>query len=215
METSFFSTESQTQMQNESGDIPWSTILSIIYFALNVILVVILSIYIHQTEQYEKKKDLFKAIWKRKGIYGQILAHLYDTATDVGVLIEWGTLAYDDINYESIDMHAMFWTSIGFLILYRFLCGFYGYSTEDGLVWNSDGSITDRSDCSKMRDFALGLADLFILRTIYLALKHGHEEPTPKQKAIQLLEAVFESLPQVQIIIRYRIFYNTSSPPTT
>ena len=106
---------------NENEPISWATIGSILYFSLYVLLVIILSIYIHTTENYDNKKAFLKAVWARKGIYGQILVHLYDTATDIGVLIQWGTLAYDENDYESIDMHVMFWTSIGFLIFYRFV----------------------------------------------------------------------------------------------
>ncbi len=114
----------------------------IIYFSLYVVLILALSIYIHQTEkeQYNNKKDFLRAVWSRRGIYGQILVHLYDTATDIGVLIECGLLAYDPIDYQSIDMQIMFWTSIGFLIFYRFISTIFaclsGLYEEDGYLSN-------------------------------------------------------------------------------
>ena len=169
-------------------EIAWATIASIVYFTLYVALVLVLSIHIHKTEEYENKKDFIKAVWARRGIYGQILVHLYDTATDIGVLVEWGRLAYDNQDYESLDMHIMFWTSIGFLIFYRFLSSIFAIVAARNTF--SSASIL-------FRDFCLGIWDFYIIKTVYESLKFRHQEPTPQQKAIQLLESIFESLPQV------------------
>ena len=115
------------------------------------------------------------------------MVHLYDTTTDIAVLIEWYILAYDNIDYKSIDMHIMFWTSIGFLIFYR------AASTLMACVAGFlEDSVSDMvSNC------CLGLLDMYVIKTVYQSLKLGHVEATPQQKAIQLLESVFESLPQV------------------
>ena len=57
--------------------------------------------------------------------------------------IEWYILAYDDIDYKSIDMHIMFWTSIGFLIFYRVLttviscCVEYDHDDEENVNDNT------------------------------------------------------------------------------
>eukprot|EP01084_Bolivina_argentea_P032369 59875_1 len=67
----------------------WSTIAAIIYFSSYFALLVVLALYIHVTEQHDNKKSFLKSLWCKRGIYGQIFVHLYDTATDLGVLIEW------------------------------------------------------------------------------------------------------------------------------
>eukprot|EP01083_Nonionella_stella_P013246 37325_1 len=101
----------------------WGTIAAITYFSLYVVLLIIISILAHKNEYHATKKSLFKSIWNKRGIYGQILVHLYDTATDIGVLIQWGILAQQEKtggqNIKSLDMNSLFWTSIAFLIGYR------------------------------------------------------------------------------------------------
>eukprot|EP01084_Bolivina_argentea_P075459 136800_1 len=85
----------------------WAAIASIIYFSLYFIIVAGVVVYTHFTGEYENKKSFFKAVWGRKGIYLQILIHLYDTATDVGVLVGWWLLVQDeadpDKNIESLN----------------------------------------------------------------------------------------------------------------
>eukprot|EP01084_Bolivina_argentea_P272992 464939_1 len=185
--TQFYST---TNVEHQD-DILWSRWASIIYFSTYIIVMVIFSIHIFLTKNYDKKKHFLKVIWATRAIYGQILAHLYDTATDVGVLVEWYILAYDDTDYKSIDMYIMFWASIGFLAVYRILCMVFACFTTD----SKDNH--DHGFAYKILDFCLGIVDMYIIKTVYLSLKYGHEEPTQQQKAIQLLESIFESLPQV------------------
>eukprot|EP01083_Nonionella_stella_P013562 38169_1 len=165
----------------------WSFYATIVYFCLYTVLILLISLYIHKKETPENRKAFIKAIWDRKSIYGQILVHVYDTATDIGVLIAWYLLANDDIDYKSIDMHIMFWTAIGFQIGYRlFSCCFAGAS-----------SLLDDQNFMLIPDMCLGLLDMYILKTVYLSLKLDYKEPTARQKAIQLMESIFESLPQV------------------
>eukprot|EP01083_Nonionella_stella_P102688 292298_1 len=68
-------------------------------------------------------------LWKERGIYTPLLIHIYDTATDLGVLYEWYQLAeYEKTgcNLKSLDMHQFFWTALGFMIAYRSLLGLAG-----------------------------------------------------------------------------------------
>ena len=174
----------------------WPTIATVIYLSLYILLVIIISIYVHKTENYDKKKDFIYAIWSRKSIYGQILVHLYDTATDVGVLVEWGRLAYDDTDYESIDMYIMFWTSIGFILCYRILSSMLA-AVQSLVSDDFDDKSESMQYLSCCSDCCLGIFDMYIIKTVWKSLKLGHEEPTPQQKASQLMESIFESLPQV------------------
>ena len=156
------------------------TIIFITYFSLNVILIIGIAIYIHCTGEYEGKKKFITSVWQRRGIYGQVLAHLYDTTTDLAVLVTWGQLAYDTINYISIDMVIMFWTSIGFHIAHRVI----------------SASLFLLAGRAKL-DALLALLDFYMFKVIYQTLNCSRTEATDQQKLVQLLEAIFESLPQV------------------
>eukprot|EP01083_Nonionella_stella_P048656 129952_1 len=87
---------------------------------------------------YESRKDqnqklsirhFFLDLWKERGIYTPLLIHIYDTATDLGVLYEWRQLAdYENRvrNLESLDMEQFFTTALGFMLAYRGLLGLVG-----------------------------------------------------------------------------------------
>eukprot|EP01083_Nonionella_stella_P308707 1090432_1 len=86
----------------------WGTIAAIIYFSLYALLLIALTIFAHINEEHDSKRSFFKAIWNKRGIYGQVLVHLYDTATDIGVLIQWAILAEQEStgeNIKSLDMN--------------------------------------------------------------------------------------------------------------
>eukprot|EP01084_Bolivina_argentea_P020897 38818_1 len=165
-------------------------VASIIYFILYVFMVVILALVTYRSGNYkdESKKTFLKAVWKKRGIYTQILVHIYDTATDLGVLIGWGILAYDNNDYESIDMLGLFWTAIGFIIAYRILsCVLSCHAaSEDGAEFNE-----------YLTNCCLAICDIYIFRIVYEALQEDVKEPSARQKMIQLVESIFESLPQV------------------
>eukprot|EP01083_Nonionella_stella_P115659 343150_1 len=175
------------------SDLSWSFIASLVYFSFNVLLLVIIAIHTHIQGDHQNAKDFFKAIWNTKSIYGQLLIHLYDTATDFGVLVQWYSLAYNDINYESIDMLGLFWTAIGFLIAYRLLSTCLGWC----LYVDDDSTIDNPSRATCILYSCLGFWDMIIFQVIYASLKKQKKEPTQYQKLVQLFEAIFESMPQV------------------
>eukprot|EP01084_Bolivina_argentea_P271588 462175_1 len=173
-------------------DLKWSSIASIIYFSLYALLLLALAFHVHRTGNYKSKKSFLKALWLKRGIYAAILVHLYDTATDVGVIIEWWGLAQNEksgkYNYETLDMEVFVWTAISFLLLYRVVTVIIAivacHDNQDD--WNV-----------YVIDVCLSLVDMYVIRAVYKAIKGDAQEPTPKQKMIQLAESVFESLPQV------------------
>ena len=76
-------------------------------------------------------KDFFYRLWKMRGVYTPLIIHIYDTATDIGVLYEWYKLSEyeqrgDEYNIESLDMKQLFWIGIGFMIAYRSTLGILG-----------------------------------------------------------------------------------------
>eukprot|EP01084_Bolivina_argentea_P278526 475875_1 len=85
-------------------------------------------------------------------------------------------------------MTVFVWCAISFLILYRVVTIIISIMTNS--EENSDWSIW-------IFDIFLSIIDMYIIRTVYKSIKGDIEEPSPKQKMIQLAESVFESLPQV------------------
>lgn len=145
----------------------------------------------HKKADYDEDKSFCSSIWDKRAIFSQILLHLFDTATDLGVLIDWGILAQkesDGQEIESIDMGALFLTAITFLILYRLI------STITAFI---SGCRNGKSFLGIILDGFLGLLDMYVLKTVYKAIKDDEEEPSIKQRMLQLSEAIFESLPQV------------------
>eukprot|EP00485_Elphidium_margaritaceum_P011826 CAMPEP_0202699404 /NCGR_PEP_ID=MMETSP1385-20130828/12623_1 /ASSEMBLY_ACC=CAM_ASM_000861 /TAXON_ID=933848 /ORGANISM="Elphidium margaritaceum" /LENGTH=760 /DNA_ID=CAMNT_0049356339 /DNA_START=146 /DNA_END=2428 /DNA_ORIENTATION=- len=138
--------------------------------------------------------SFLKALLNKKNIYGEILLHLYDTSTDIGVLVQWAILAKreaEDENFDvkTLDMRALFWTSLSFLILYRIISAVVGYYSAK----------SDERDFSGWEswDIFLGLIDMYVIKAVLFAIKQDAEEPTAKQRMIQLMESIFESLPQI------------------
>eukprot|EP01084_Bolivina_argentea_P109422 195591_1 len=170
--------------------VKWSTVASIIYFSLYLFMLILLALHAHRTGNYKDKKSFVKAVWLKKNIYAAILVHLYDTATDYGVIIEWWLLWQQErkgeIDYKTVDMEVFVFAAISFLILYRIITIFISiYINQDDhccIVWF---------------DVFLSLIDMYIIRAVYNGIKGNAENPSPKQKIIQLAESVFESLPQV------------------
>eukprot|EP01083_Nonionella_stella_P170206 578743_1 len=169
----------------------FASISSIVYFSLYFLLLFSLAFCVYRTQEHDSTKSFVKALWKKKGIYGQVLVHLYDTATDVGVLVQWAMYAKlesEGQNFESIDMNLLFWTSMGFVVFYRVISALIGcYS----------GMKESESVCSSFCDGFLGLIDMYVIKVIYGSLIDDDVEPSIKQKTIQLTEAILEALPQV------------------
>eukprot|EP01083_Nonionella_stella_P223828 797280_1 len=131
----------------------YSSIVSIIYFTINMIFLIALGVIVYNQGAHEIiSKSYFKDIWNQRKIYAPIIIHFYDTATDIGVVYSWFVRMRDEHDYESVDMAVFFWTGISFLALYR-LCL---------LCW----TIYDWSD-AKWYHLLLILLDLYIFVTVY------------------------------------------------
>eukprot|EP01083_Nonionella_stella_P230093 813749_1 len=147
-------------------DLKWSAIASIIYFSLYTFLLLILAYHVHRTGDYKNKKSFLTALWKKRGIYAAILVHLYDTATDIGVIIEWWALMQHEKkgihDYATIDMTVFVWCAISFLILYRVVTVIISIMTNgnDGTHWSI-----------WIFDIFLSIIDMYIIRTVYKSIK--------------------------------------------
>ena len=106
---------SKTDDTNLQSGLSTGMLISIVYGGSHVILLLILAARIYyQTKKENKSLSLsgyFWAIWKDRGVYSPLIIHIYDTATDVGVLYEWYDLALyerDEENIKSIDMEQLY-----------------------------------------------------------------------------------------------------------
>ena len=101
----------------------FSQILTIIYIGLYVLILLVIGMIVKlQSGITLCSFKYFKAFWIQKSIYLGLLIHVYDTATDIGVLIDWYQLWKNErngFNYDNIDMKVFFWCGIASLILYK------------------------------------------------------------------------------------------------
>eukprot|EP01084_Bolivina_argentea_P076351 138370_1 len=101
-----------------------SNIITVVYFSANILLLLALALYIKRTGEHEsiKSTSFWKDLWNQRKIYAPIIIHVYDTATDIGVVYYYYILMIDEqengINYKSLNMTIFFWTGIAFLIVY-------------------------------------------------------------------------------------------------
>ena len=105
------------------SDFDWKDVATISYFSLYLLLLFIISLVSYDSNK--SKKEWLSSVWKRKSIYTPVIVHIYDTATDIGVLILWAQLAFDenkDVNVTHVDIKAFFYLGLSFLLLYRISC---------------------------------------------------------------------------------------------
>ena len=127
-----------------SGGLNITLIYGSAQLVLGVVLALVLFIVSKQTGKSLKCQDFLIRLWKMRGVYTPLIIHIYDTATDIGVLYEWHILAKkekedNEFNIESLDMEQFFWIGIGFMIAYRCLLGIYGVITVKQTIDLEDG----------------------------------------------------------------------------
>eukprot|EP01083_Nonionella_stella_P104971 301506_1 len=165
----------------------WSMYISITYGIFWLAAVIFISI-----DVYEKKQDPnmgFKAyvteIWRLKSVYIPLIAHIFDSATDIGVSVHWAQLAFDHTNYENINMVVHFGWSIGIIGSHRTVSAYFAYShTRD-----------THTHIQRLFYAFLAFIDLYIFRIAYHSIQIG--KPSNEQIKFRALEAVFESIPQI------------------
>ena len=151
---------------------------------------------IEETENSGKCKRFrrwIKLVWKMKSMYLSGLVHIYDIATDVGVIIDWGQQAFAERrggahDVRGVNMMAFFVTSIVVFCLYRLVSAVF--------VYEFSGKFT--------RCCMQCFGDLEIYRAIYVSHKLKKQEPGNLQRLLQKLEVLFESTPQALYVTHYK-----------
>eukprot|EP01084_Bolivina_argentea_P078604 142649_1 len=131
-----------------------------------------------------------KSLWSKKSIYISVVPHLFDQATDIGVLYTYYEIwqkpsIYKEEN-EKIKMSAIFYSSIAVIILHKIIsCGaIYGLT-------------------KRISDVFLQFIDVMMVKAIYVNYKLNTDQPGAAQRYLQILEATFESGPQLLISILF------------
>eukprot|EP01083_Nonionella_stella_P029163 80363_1 len=102
-------------------DIEYSSIVSIVYFSINIVFLIGLAVIVYQQGGHEiKSKSYLKDLWRQRKIYGPLIIHFYDTATDIGVIYSWYKLLQDENDYDSVNMGVFVMSGVAFLAMYRF-----------------------------------------------------------------------------------------------
>ena len=149
-----------------------STLISIIYFSANIILLILLAWYVKKKGEYEsiKSRAFLKDVWSQRKIYAPLIIHFYDTATDIGVVYYWYTLMIDeqenDIDYISVNMTVFFWCGIAFLLVYRLLTL---------IIVIIGASCADEDDSPEWYDLIFVFLDIYIFRMVYESFKTANE----------------------------------------
>eukprot|EP01084_Bolivina_argentea_P172221 298338_1 len=210
----------------EDGLLSTGMFISIVYGFSHLLLLLILAIHIYLNSRKESQKLSIKHfildLWKERGIYTPLLIHIYDTATDVGVLYEWYKLAQIEkkgTNLKSLDMNQFFWCGMGFMFAYRGLLALGGfgaaaYNVYDQNVLKDAGYEFGNKDKygwlpRLMLSFLAGLVgavigalELMVFVGIFIDFHKKRKGSQQKgagkyQKACQSTEGVLESLPEV------------------
>eukprot|EP01084_Bolivina_argentea_P172222 298342_1 len=201
--------------------------ISIVYGFSHLLLLLILAIHIYLNSRKESQKLSIKHfildLWKERGIYTPLLIHIYDTATDVGVLYEWYKLAQIEkkgTNLKSLDMNQFFWCGMGFMFAYRGLLALGGFGAAAYNIYDKDvlsragykfgnddryGWLprTILSFLAGLVGAVIGALELMVFVGIFIDFhkkQNGSEEKKGAgkyQKACQSTEGVLESLPEV------------------
>eukprot|EP01083_Nonionella_stella_P315624 1140600_1 len=177
-----------------------STIAFIAYFSCMILLVLILSIHAYRISEWKSKRSFINAVFSMRSIYGTALVQLYDTSTDVAILIFWGILTHQEVSgekdHENVNMLSFLVPSIFLIFMYRI-----AYAIFYHVIFSTSG-LYSRSD------ILLILCDLYVFQLVYEQFTGQYMSPCLMQQMLQLLESVFESMPQLvmQSIFLVRTF---------
>eukprot|EP01083_Nonionella_stella_P098250 276217_1 len=160
-----------------------STIIAISYFSTYFLLLIFLGCIVWN-QGNNSITSFFRGVWRQRSIYAAILVHFYDTATDIGVLIDWYILMENERNgtadYESLDMILFFWSGLCFMLLYRFCIMIY-------LIYNHRAK--------NIFIYFLCLLDLYILVAVYESFKEAQNEDVQQPKSSNILSGVIKGDP--------------------
>eukprot|EP01084_Bolivina_argentea_P031597 58482_1 len=135
-------------------------------------------------------KYWIQSLWVKKSVYISIIPHLFDQATDFGVIYTYYVILQNPDSYptenNNVNMEALFLSSVFIIVLHKIIsCAAIFALTR------------------KCGDLFLQLLDLMMVKAIYLNYKYNLNEPGNAQRFLQILEATFESAPQIVLSMTF------------
>eukprot|EP01084_Bolivina_argentea_P098363 176774_1 len=128
-------------------------------------------------------KKWIKLSWAKKKIYVSIAPHLFDQATDLGVIAQYYQYTFDDtsdIDKDIINPLYWFYLSIIILIIHRFVSSLAIYLLTHNWF-----------------NVCLQMMDVLMVRSVWTSYKLKRNEPSTTQRYLGILEATFEAMPQL------------------
>eukprot|EP01083_Nonionella_stella_P226798 805117_1 len=112
-----------------------------------------------------------KLLWRKKKVYGQLVPHFFDQATDLGVVFEYYSL--QDQDNIGIDTMYLFVISICVLVFHRIISSAAIYHLT-----------------KKPMYMLYQMFDLLMIRCIWTSYKLDSDEPSNSQRYLQIMEAI-------------------------
>eukprot|EP01084_Bolivina_argentea_P136849 241039_1 len=151
---------------------------------------------------YEPIKEWFKLVSEKKKVYLALVPHLFDQATDFGVIYQYYSFWKDEdseVDIGAANPKNFFFASVFVIIFHRIVSTIGIYSLT-----------------RKWQDIILQSMDLMMVKAIWVNYKLDKKEKANPQRFLEILEASFESGPQLLISSAYILKASTSdSQPIT
>ena len=141
----------------------------------------------HGCKYYVKK--WLKLTWNKKKIYLSIIPHLFDQATDYGVIATYYIHIGDEEIEKDVSIIYWFYLSIVIVIVHRIVSTFG--------VW----LIT-----KNWFNVMLQIFDFLMIKAVWTSYKLNGEEPSTSQRFLGLLEATFEGMFHINDAINFFLF---------
>eukprot|EP01084_Bolivina_argentea_P098361 176769_1 len=124
----------------------------------------------------------FKLTWQKKKIYISLAPHLFDQATDIGLILQYYSYMTNptDNIHKSVDVIYWFVLSIAILLIHRLVSCFGVYLMTHNWF-----------------NVFLQSLDLLLIRSVWTSYKLGTDKPSTTQRYLCILEAIFEAMPQL------------------
>eukprot|EP01084_Bolivina_argentea_P154087 268636_1 len=139
---------------------------------------------------YDGIKEWFSLIREKKKIYLSLVPHIFDQATDIGVIYQyyalWKDTEKDTKEINAVNPKNFFYASIFVIILHRIISSIAIYNLT-----------------RKWKDFILQTFDLMLVKAIWVNYKLRKHDKANPQRFLEILEATFESGPQLLISSAY------------
>eukprot|EP01083_Nonionella_stella_P057275 150408_1 len=171
----------------------YSLVIMWAYFIAYVLMFVVVSIVcaigVHRKK--DPKANICKLIkawvislWHKKKIYGELIPHFFDQATDFGVVYEFASLYYDKDNEINtrVNTYYLFLLSISIILGHRVVSAVAVYNLTHNPMYSF-----------------YQLLDVLMIQCIYTNYKLGTNQPSNAQRYLQTMEAIFEAAPQILI----------------